>query len=55
VAAFEDGASPEDLAAVMTLESWTNDRLVTHRLGRARQVKMGSSTTACGTSGRRLA
>lgn len=34
VSAFEDVASAEDLAAVMELEGWTNDRLVAHRLRR---------------------
>ena len=34
VAAFDTVASPDDLAAVMELEGWTNDRLVAHRLRR---------------------
>jgi len=34
VATFERVARPEDLAAVMELEGWTNDRLVAHRLRR---------------------
>lgn len=34
VAAFETVASPDDLAAVLELEGWTNDRLVAHRLRR---------------------
>jgi len=34
VSAFEDVASAEDLAAVMELEGWTNDRLVVERLAR---------------------
>jgi len=34
VSAFEDVASAEDLAAVMELEGWTNDRLVAERAAR---------------------
>ncbi|MFD3189066.1 RES family NAD+ phosphorylase [Sedimentitalea sp. HM32M-2] len=34
VAAFDTVTSPDDLAAVMELEGWTNDRLVAHRLRR---------------------
>ncbi|GHF69921.1 RES family NAD+ phosphorylase [Seohaeicola zhoushanensis] len=34
VNAFETVASADDLAAVMELEGWTNDRLVAHRLRR---------------------
>lgn len=34
VAAFDTVASPDDLAAVMELEGWTNDRLVDDRLAR---------------------
>jgi len=34
VAAFEDVASADDLAAVMELEGWTNDRLVAERAAR---------------------
>ncbi|WP_211109853.1 RES family NAD+ phosphorylase [Azospirillum oleiclasticum] len=34
VAAFDTVASAEDLAAVMELEGWTNDRLVAERLAR---------------------
>lgn len=34
VAAFDGVASPDDLAAVMELEGWTNDRLVAERLAR---------------------
>lgn len=34
VAAFDRVSSPDDLAAVMELEGWTNDRMVAHRLRR---------------------
>lgn len=34
IGAFDDVSSPEDLAAVMELEGWTNDRLVQVRLNR---------------------
>jgi hypothetical protein len=34
IAAFESVASADDLAAVMELEGWTNDRLVAERLAR---------------------
>ena len=34
IQAFEAVASADDLEAVMELEGWTNDRLVTHRLRR---------------------
>lgn len=34
IGAFDDVASPDDLAAVMELEGWTNDRLVAERLKR---------------------
>ena len=34
VSAFEGVSAPADLAAVMELEGWTNDRLVAHRLRR---------------------
>jgi len=34
IQAFADVAAPDDLAAVMELEGWTNDRLVQHRLRR---------------------
>lgn len=34
VSAFEDVASADDLAAVMELEGWTNDRLVAERAAR---------------------
>jgi hypothetical protein len=34
VGAFDDVSSPDDLAAVMELEGWTNDRLVEVRLNR---------------------
>jgi hypothetical protein len=34
VSAFEDVSSAEDLAAVMELEGWTNDRLVAERAAR---------------------
>ncbi len=34
VQTFEGIASPDDLAAVLELEGWTNDRLVLHRLRR---------------------
>ena len=34
MSAFEAVGKAEDLAAVMELEGWTNDRLVAHRLRR---------------------
>lgn len=34
VAAFDAVSTPDDLAAVIELEGWTNDRLVEHRLRR---------------------
>ena len=34
IGAFDTVATPADLAAVMELEGWTNDRLVVQRLGR---------------------
>ncbi len=34
IGAFDTVATPADLAAVMELEGWTNDRLVLHRLRR---------------------
>lgn len=34
VAAFETVTTPADLAAVLELEGWTNDRIVAHRLRR---------------------
>ncbi len=34
VGAFDNVSSPDDLAAVMELEGWTNDRLVQARLNR---------------------
>ena len=34
IGAFDDVGSPDDLAAVMELEGWTNDRLVEARLNR---------------------
>jgi hypothetical protein len=34
IQAFADVAEPDDLAALMELEGWTNDRLVRHRLRR---------------------
>ena len=37
VQTFERAASHEDLAAVLELEGWTNDRLVLHRLCRLPQ------------------
>lgn len=37
VSAFEDVATADDLAAVMELEGWTNDRLVAERLRRLPQ------------------
>lgn len=39
VSAFDTVTSPDDLAAVMELEGWTNDRVVAHRLRRLPQAE----------------